>query len=250
MGAEAMTLAQKRPLRWRWRYLFALAAAVAAALVLRYAVPVPGGPAVKQILVTVPANPLLSPRRVRAAAAAASHGGLLAVDLGAVRAAVETLPWVAHAEVRRVWPNALAIAVTLERPVARWGPRALIDAHGHVFVPGDATRFSALPALTGPHGSGRLLLAAFARAQTLVRAAGLRIRAYQENARGDVRLVFAGGLQVALGREDPLGRLARFVNIAVPALGARLADAATVDMRYPNGFAVGWKGDGDHGKEN
>ena len=62
-------------------------------------------------------------------------------------------------------------------------------------------------------------------------------------------VTFKSWLHLVLGRKDPLGRLQRFIHIAVPALGPKLARAATVDMRYPNGFAVGWQGEGDHGRK-
>ena len=38
---------------------------------------------------------------------AAAGGNLLAADLGAIRAALEQLPWVRRVQVRRVWPDRL-----------------------------------------------------------------------------------------------------------------------------------------------
>jgi cell division septal protein FtsQ len=35
-------------------------------------------------------------------------------------------------------------------------------------------------------------------------------------------------------------RLATFFGVVAPALGAELARAQYVDLRYTNGFAVGW----------
>src|SRR5262245_413030 len=39
------------------------------------------------------------------------RGNFFAVDLGALRASLERLPWVRRAEVRRVWPDRLEVAL-------------------------------------------------------------------------------------------------------------------------------------------
>ena len=254
MRAEAQVLA-----RWRWPrrgrgLLGATLVLAAVALLFRFALPAPAGPAVTRIAVAVPPNPLLSATAIRAAAAPAVRGGLLDLDLDAVRARVEALPWVAQATVRRLWPDAIAIDVVLERPVARWGAASLIDARGHVFSPPEATRFKALPSLTGPRGTGRELLATLNRARALLAPAGLTAVALSENERGELRVTLASGLEIELGRDRPLPLLARFVRVAVPALGGDLARAAAVDMRYPNGFAVAWRDNnpdgGNHGQKD
>lgn len=43
------------------------------------------------------------------------------VDLPAMRAELEQMPWIAHAEVRRVWPDEVVIRLEEQLPVARWG---------------------------------------------------------------------------------------------------------------------------------
>jgi len=250
MGAEAAAMSLNRGPRGRLRYVLAAAGVVAAVVVFVPMLSAPAGPAVRRVAVAMPSGAPVSPAAVRTAAAGAIHGGLLRVNLDAVRAAVERLPWVASAQIRRVWPDAIAVRVTAEHPVARWGEHGLVDARGHVFSPGNAAGFDRLPVLSGPADSAADVLSDYRRVRRMARPAKLRIAAFGETARGDIRVGLAGGPDVELGRDEPVGRFARFVNIAVPALGAKLARAATVDVRYPNGFAVGWKGEGDHGKEN
>ncbi|MGH8272019.1 MAG: cell division protein FtsQ/DivIB, partial [Gammaproteobacteria bacterium] len=204
-------------------------------------------PAINGLAITVPPDSEVTEQAVRAAAAPAVRGGLLAVNLAAVRERVEALPWVRHAEVRRLWPHALAITVQAERPVARWGNDSLMDDSGRIFTPAAVSKYQDLPALSGPSADATELLQSYAQATTLLAPLGLRVTAFAENARGEVRIVLANGLQVELGRDAPHAMLARFVTVAAPALGTALARAATVDMRYPNGFAVGWKGEERHG---
>src|SRR5664279_5824074 len=58
---------------------------------------------------------------IRANAAPKLAGNFLTLDLGSVRRAFETVPWVRHAVVQRVWPNRLRVRLEEHRPVAIWG---------------------------------------------------------------------------------------------------------------------------------
>jgi cell division protein FtsQ len=60
--------------------------------------------------------------------------------------------------------------------------------------------------------------------------------------RGAWRLVLRGGQEIRLGRRDIDERLYRFFHVVTPALTAVLPRVEYVDLRYTNGFAVGWRG--------
>ena len=75
---------------------------------------------------------------IRANAAPRLAGNFMTLDLGAVRSAFETVPWVRHAIVQRVWPNRLRVRLEEHRPVALWsgGDAAgekLVNSFGEVF---------------------------------------------------------------------------------------------------------------------
>jgi len=247
-AAIAMTRKKRLPRGWlRW-VLLALACLAVGILVANYARR-PSGPAVSALVIHVPANTVLTAEQVRSAVAGVVHGGVFDVDLAAVRDAVQKLPWVASARISRIWPDALGVAVQLRRPVARWGKNSLVDASGVVFTPSKLSAFAALPMLDGPTAQSQGVLDDYARVQKEVRRIGLQAVGLDDNARGEMSVTFKSGLHLVLGRKQPFERLERFIHITVPTLGPKLARAATVDMRYPNGFAVGWKGEGDHGRK-
>lgn len=250
MATAAMALSRRARLPRGWLRWVLLAALVIAGVVMlpNYARK-PRGPVVRAVVIHVPANHVLSAAAVRNAAAGAIHGGVFDVDLAAVRDAVQQLPWVASVRVSRIWPDALGIRVGLRHPVARWGQHALVDANGMVFSPSSVSGFSALPILDGPADQARDVLNDFAHVQAEVKPLGLEAVGLDDNARGEVSVTFKSGLHLVLGRKRPFERLQRFIHITVPALGPKLTRAATVDMRYPNGFAVGWKGEGDNGRK-
>jgi cell division protein FtsQ len=250
MATVAMALTRKKRLPRGWlRWILLALVCVAGGILLANYARRPSGPTVNALVVHMPVNQVLTAEQIRAAVAGAAHGGVFDVNLATVRDAVQRLPWVASAQVSRVWPDALGVSVQLRRPVARWGHDALVDANGVVFAPANLSAFSDLPMLDGPTDQAADVMEDFAHVQAEVRPLGLQAIGLDDNARGEMSVAFKSGLHLALGRKAPFERLERFIHIAVPALGPKLAQAATVDMRYPNGFAVGWKGEGDHGRK-
>src|SRR4051812_36753070 len=60
-------------------------------------------------------------------------GNFFAVSPAEVRAGLEKLPWVRSADVRRVWPDRLEVAIEEHVALARWGDDALVNTHGEKF---------------------------------------------------------------------------------------------------------------------
>lgn len=227
--------------RLRLRYPLLAGALVLVAFVTWNAIPRLVGPPIRQVVVSLPPASHVSVAQVRKAISGSFNGGILSVNLDAVRRRLQGLPWVAQAEVRRKWPDALWIRIYVHNPVARWGKTGLVDAEGEVFGPIQQERFAQLPLLRGPANSSLEVWKDLVRARRILQATPFTIRQLTENRRGSISLKFNSGLRLALGRERPFNRLDRFAHIVVPKLGNALAHAATVDMRYPYGFAVGWK---------
>lgn len=59
--------------------------------------------------------------------------------------------------------------------------------------------------------------------------------------RGAVSFTLGTGQEVRVGREEIDTRLDRFFDVVAPALDAELPQVKYVDLRYANGFAVGWQ---------
>lgn len=243
MAAAHTRSPTQNPGRLRSR-LLALAAVLVAACVLlfvfawRYAPRILAGP-VLSTLVVQGALQHVAPETVRTAVLPALGRGFFSTDVAAVQAAVEALPWVAQATVRRSWPHTLYVQITEEVPVARWNGDALVDARGRVFVRDTSHVWAGLPRLNGPDASAPDVLAEYSGFAALLATRGLGINQLSVDARGASSVELANGIEVRLGREDATARLERFASVALPALGAALPSVAYVDMRYTNGFAVG-----------
>lgn len=162
------------------------------------------------------------------------------VDVQAVKAAAEALPWVAQVSVRRVWPDTLHIWVVEQVPLARWGDKALINSRGEVFRPSLASIPSDLPLLNGPEGSGPELVAYYQRAQVLLRGIDMRVTQLHMSARRGWSLETQSGIAVNLGRDAFDQRLARWVELYPRLRDSRPEQMLRVDMRYHNGMVVLW----------
>ncbi len=165
--------------------------------------------------------------------------GVLGVDLPGLRAAVEALPWVARASVRRVWPATLVIHIDEQRPVAAWGEAELLSAGGERFRP--ARRPDGLPLLAGPEGSHAQVLERFRKVRRALAGADLELAALSLDARRAWQARLANAMVLELGRQDIEARVARFAA-AWPRLAAGNGERSpvSVDLRYPNGLAVRW----------
>jgi len=174
------------------------------------------------------------------------HAGFVTVNLGAISQGLAALPWVASAAVQRSWPHALTVEVVEQTAVARWNGAGLVNALGVLFLPDAQVAPPQLALLAGPTGSQQEVTARYLAMQGRVTEAGLRLTTLSLDARGAWNFTLADGVLVRLGREHVDQRFGRFMLAAARLVRARATDIAYVDMRYGNGFAVGWKGKARH----
>ncbi len=167
-------------------------------------------------------------------------GGMASVDLDEVRAAVEKLAWVDRASVQRRWPATLRVVVTEQVAAARWNESGLLNTRGELFI--SDTRFvpPELPRLAGPPGTGARVAELYLRAQGPLLENGLRLSGVRLDERGAWELDLNDGVTVRLGRQALDERLERFIGLASPMVAKRIGEISYVDMRYANGFSVGW----------
>lgn len=225
-----------------------LVLAAALGILLWFARPLLAGPALTTLTVSGRLQHV-DPNAVRAAVLSHLGHGFFDTRVDDVGAAVATLPWVAQASVRREWPHTLHVDIVEEAPVARWNGDGLMDAQGRVFARSQDKVYASLPSLAGQEGGEQDVLAQYNTLAGLLAPRGISIAELDVDARGAATVHLDNGIEVRLGREDAAGRLARFGALALPALGAKLPAVAYVDMRYTNGFAVGWKLPGEHTRQ-
>lgn len=188
---------------------------------------------------------------IRANAAPRLAGNFFSLDLQKARAAFESVPWVRHAVVRRVWPNRLAVQLEEHRPAALWaaddGNDKLVNSHGEVFEAnvGDVED-DALPRLAGPEASASRMLGLYRRLNpVLARLDAGDVDQLSLSGRGSWRAELEGGAVVELGRgtdDEVLARAERFVRTVSQVTGQYQRPLEYADLRHNDGYAVRLKG--------
>jgi len=167
--------------------------------------------------------------------------GYYHADMDAIHRAIKALPLVDKVDVKRVWPDAVAIKITEQKPIVRWGRNALLNKQGEVLIPDNIDDFKNLPLITGPEGQEKKLLEIMKGVYIVLKDKSMQLAEFHVNERRAWRIKLASGLEMQLGRKAPLENMQRFLK-TMDLLGTeRVALMASVDTRYPNGFAVTWK---------
>ena len=167
--------------------------------------------------------------------------GFFGANLGLIQAKVVALPWIDQARVARRWPATLEIHVTEQVPAACWGETGLLNVRGELFVE-DARHVPAeLPRLSGPDGHSAEVAQTYLDVRDQLIPMGLDLRRVHLDARGAWQVTLQNGVEIRLGRRDVSERLSLFVDVVANLVSSREADIEFVDMRYSNGFTIGWK---------
>lgn len=173
------------------------------------------------------------------------RGNLFSINLEPLRLSLEQLPWVRHAEVRRVWPSSLEVNIEEHVPVAFWGLATgqFVNTYGEVFSAIASQRpDESMPLLVGPSGMAPEMLAYYQQAEEMLKPIGRVPQVLNVSPRLAMQLKLDDGIIVELGRQQTKApvkeRLERFVEHYKSIMTVARQRPKVVDMRYPNGFAL------------
>jgi cell division protein FtsQ len=167
--------------------------------------------------------------------------GYYHADMNSIHHAISSLPLVDKVDVKRIWPDAVYIKITEHKPIVRWGNDKLLNKQGDLLTPDNIEAFKNLPLITGPQGQERKLLEIMKGVYIVLKDKTLQLAEFHVSERRAWRLKLANGLEMQLGNKAPLENMQRFLK-TMDLLGEpQIAMMASVDTRYPNGFAVTWK---------
>lgn len=172
------------------------------------------------------------------------QGNLITVDIERLRHSLEQLPWVRSVNIRREFPNRLAIQLEEHQALARWNSNGLVNQQGETFV---ANSEQVLPSFIGPEGASDEVTRHYAEFSLQLDALDLHATQLVLSPRHAWQMRLSNGMVLELGREDVQQRLARFVAVYPYSFATQMTEAksqravdavAYVDLRYRNGFAV------------
>ncbi len=183
----------------------------------------------------------VSPVEIEKAVAPYLSAGFMSANLGAIQRAVEGLPWVDQVRVQRRWPTGLSVTVVEQTAAARWDQSGLLNTRGQLFIRDADHVPPELPRLSGPAGTETEVARLYLSAEPRMTEAGMHIAALRLDARGAWEMDLSNGITVRLGRNQVDARIDRFIRVSAQVVAHQLNDISYVDMRYSNGFAIGWR---------
>jgi cell division protein FtsQ len=178
------------------------------------------------------------------------QGNFFSVRLEDVKRGFESMPWVRHANVRRVWPNGLVVSIEEQKPFGTWGgvdSHTLMNAQGELF----AGRVSEimddvhLIDFYGPADASQEVMSLYRKASAWFKPWGVEVKSLALTERYAWHVKLSNGMKVEFGRDEENSdknlteeRVARLFKYwpQVQEKWQNRVDA--VDLRYANGFAV------------
>lgn len=181
-------------------------------------------------------------------------GNFFTINLRDAQKAFESVPWVRHALVRRVWPNRLWVTLQEHRPAAAWQPlvdnssehneeaNALVNTFGEVFEAnvGDVED-EKLPTFQGPANSADQMLDMYRRLTPLFARLEHRIEILMLSPRNSWRAQLDNGTQIQIGSgeaDQVQARVEQFVNTLSVVLNHFQRPLEFADLRHREGYAV------------
>ncbi len=179
---------------------------------------------------------------IEAAISEEIEAGFVGSDIDRIHEQIVALPWIDQARVARRWPSRISISVTEQVPAAVWGDSGLLNTRGQLFILDLRHAPAELPRLSGPDHSSSEVAARYLAVREQLIPLGLDVRRVHLDARGSWEMTLGNGIQVRLGRRAVAERTDLFLSVVANIITSRAQDINYVDMRYGNGFTIGWKG--------
>jgi len=168
--------------------------------------------------------------------------GFLGADIKRIRQRIIALPWIDQARVARRWPSRISITVSEQVPAAVWGDSGLLNTRGELFVSELRHVPAELPRLSGPDSRSAEVATRYLAVREQLIPVGLDVRRVHLDARGSWEMTLGNGIEVRFGRRDVAARTGLFLDVVANIITGRAAEIDYIDMRYGNGFTIGWKG--------
>ena len=182
----------------------------------------------------------VTPLQIEEAISGELDAGFFGADVGRMQQKIRALTWIDGASVARRWPDRIAISVSEQVPAAIWGESGLLNVRGELFVT-DARHIPAeLPRLSGPDDRSDEVARRYLAVREQLIPLGLDVRRVHLDARGAWDMTLTNGVEIRLGRRNVDERTDLFLDVVANIITGRAADIDYVDMRYSNGFTIGW----------
>lgn len=168
------------------------------------------------------------------------NNGYFTLNLSQLQNILNKLVWVKEVNVRKVWPSEVQISIVENQAIANWNENSLLNSDGEIFKPLYLT--PDLPVIHGNDGREKKLLATYIHANNIIEKSGSSIRRIEENNRRSIKLYLDNHIVIYSGDTKELNSNLQSFVVAYNLFDTTLKhNISYIDLRYPNGFSVGWK---------
>lgn len=176
-------------------------------------------------------------------------GTFMSQDINVLQNAVQSIPWVEHASIRKQWPDTIKVFLTEHQVQAIWNGNELLDEHGMVFNGDIGELKGTYVKLYGPKDTSKDVLSVWHKYSEEFRPLGLSISSIVLNDRHAWQVILDNGIRLELGKDSLDERVQRFISL-YRYFGNKVDKISYIDLRYDTGAAVGWLSDQKPEQEN
>ena len=162
------------------------------------------------------------------------------IDLNYLKNKLEKIEWVRKINIRRSYPNEIIIDIEEHTPILIWNNKMYINKYGEKF---NASKIDKnIPILISDESRINEVFTYFELFNDKLssRKLDFKITKIVENEIRSLTISLSSGINIQLGSKDVNNKITLFFEIYKSLNTRDLNKIRYIDMRYSNGFSVGW----------
>lgn len=163
------------------------------------------------------------------------------VDINYLQSKIENIDWISSANIRRSYPNEIIIFVTEHIPIAIWNNKDYLNQYGEIFTANKKN--NKFPILISKNNKNKIIfeyLSLFSN--DLIRHnINEKVSKIVEDDIRSISVILSSGFTIKLGSKNVKEKIDIFFKVYQTLNSSDLSKMRYIDMRYSNGFSVGWK---------
>ena len=162
------------------------------------------------------------------------------IDLNYLKNKLEKIEWVRKINVRRSYPNEVIIDIEEHTPILIWNNKMYINEYGEKFKVSKIDK--SIPILISDESRINEVFSYFELFNDKLssRKLDFKITKIMENEIRSLTISLSSGINIQLGSKDVNNKIPLFFEIYKSLNTRDLNKIRYIDMRYSNGFSVGW----------
>ena len=154
---------------------------------------------------------------------------------------IEKVSWVKSADIRRVYPGEIKIYIEEHIPIAIWNNESYMNNIGDIFFINNIKKN--LPILISNQSGNKIMFEYFSLLLKYISDENfdIKIKKIEENDIRSLSAYLSSGIIVKFGSKDIRGKILTFIKVYKTLNTSDLEKIRYIDMRYSNGFSIGWK---------